>query len=120
MNEKAFYQAYEQIIGKKASNMVESQVNRMRFEYSYQEIFNAIWYFYKYKGVAISSIEIYGIGLVRDARNMEEALGYFRQLAATRERAAASARKSKQQEKRIIKVKRQKQKVYREEYDWDE
>lgn len=120
MDKEAFYKAYEQIIGSKASPMVESQVHSMMFEYTYQEVFNGIWYFYVHKGVDIKSIETYGIGLVRDARNMEEALGYFRQLRSIRERAATSARKVKNKNKKIINVKRQKQKVYREEYDWDE
>lgn len=121
MDREAFESAYKQVIGKEASPMVKAQVNKMVFEYTYQQIFNAIWYIYIHKqSVQISSIDTYGIGLLRDAKNMEETLGYFRQLARTRQRAAASAKQSKNNQPEKVIVKRQKQKVYREEYDWDD
>ncbi len=121
MDRQAFENAYEQIIGMKASSMVMAQVNKMVYEYSYQEIFNAIWYTYVHKkSVQISSIDTYGIGLLRDEKTMEQTLGYFRGLSQIRERAARSARESKNNQPEKVIVKRQKQKVYREEYVWDD
>ena len=120
MDKKAFLEAYKTIIGKEASPMVLAQVSAIRFNFTYQQIFNAIWYTYIHRGVKISSIDTYGIGLLRDVKNMEEAQGYFDRLAATRARAAESARKSKDHTPKKVMVKRQKQRVYREEYDWDE
>ena len=120
MDQKAFDENYKKIIGKEASAMVQAQVRRMRFNYSLQQIFNGIWYTYVKKGVPIQSIDTYGIGLLTDAKNMEEALGYFKRLAATRQRAAVSAQKGKEAKVKEITIKRQKQKEYREEYDWDE
>lgn len=120
MDQAAFDKNYESIIGKEASSMVQAQVKRMQFSYSLQEIFNGIWYTYVKKGVPIDSIDKYGIGLLTDAKNMEEALGYFRRLAQTRAKAAQSAQKSKKDKPKDIIIKRQKQKVYREEFDWNE
>lgn len=120
MDQKAFDIAYKKIIGKEASTMVQAQVKRLQVKYTLQDIFNAIWFTYVKKGVSIQSIDTYGIGLLTDAKNMEEALGWFRQLARTRAKAAQSAQKSKKIKPKEIIIKRQKQKVYREEFDWDE
>lgn len=120
MDQKAFDQNYKEIIGKEASPMVKAQVKRMSFKYSLQEIFNGIWFTYVKKGVPIDSIDTYGIGLLTDVKNMEEALGYFKRLAQTRALAARSAQESKKNKPKEITIKRQKQKVYREEFDWNE
>ena len=120
MDQTAFDKNYKKIIGKEATSMVQAQVRRMTFSYTLQEIFNGIWYTYVKKGVPIESIDKYGIGLLTDAKNMEEALGYFRRLAETRAKAAQSAQKGIKKKPKEITIKRQKQKVYREEFDWDE
>lgn len=119
MSEKEFYQRVKSL-GIDASSMVRSQVRGLRKNYSFQEIFNAIWYFYIHKGVGTDKIDKYGIGLIRDARNMEEARKYFMSLSIKRERARSSAKESKKVQVNTIKTRRQKQKVRREEFDWDE
>lgn len=119
MSEKDFYEKIE-TLGIEASSMVRSQVRNLKKVYTYQEIFNAIWYFYIHKGVGTDKIDKYGIGLIRDARNMEEARKYFTSLSIKRQRAKSSAIESKKVKVNTIKTKRQKQKVRREEFDWDE
>ena len=105
------------------SSMVESQVSRLISQgFTYQQIFNAIWYFETIKDKPISSeIDKYGIGLLSSVpKNMEEALNYFKRLAKTRERAFISAEKSKKSKKEEVIIERQKRKIIREEFNWDE
>ena len=120
MNKEAFELAYETIIGKKPSPMVMSHVHTLKFKYSYQEIFNGIWYLYVHKGLDKGNIDTYGIGLLKSQGTMEEALSHINRLARIRERAAASAEKVKDNQPEIVKIKRQKRRVHREEFDWDE
>lgn len=120
MDLEAFIEAYETIIGKKPTSMVMSHVHTLKFKYSYQEIFNGIWYLYVHKGYDKGDIDTYGLGLLKTAGTMEEALRHINRLAQIRERAAASAEKIKNNPPKKIKVKRQKRRVHREEFDWDE
>lgn len=120
MGEKEFIEKVEHLLNIEASPMLISQLRELRRTYSYQEIINAIWFFYIHGSVKIDTVSKYGVGILRNAKNMEQANNYFKRLRIIRERARISAIEANKVQVNTIKTKRQKQKVRKEEYDWDE
>lgn len=121
MNRTDLYINLLEIFGIQKNAMVESQIKRLSASgFSNQQIFNAVWYFVKKKGVKTEDFKTYGIGLILASGNMEESIAYFDKLSRTRERARLMAEQNKQAKQEIIITKRQNRKIIREEFDWNE
>lgn len=115
MSKEILETRYKKWFNATPSSLVQSQINKLvREGYTYLDISNAIWYTFLKLRIP-NDLETYGIHYV--TRYIEESVLYFKSLE--RKARETEAILKNRTENPVIKVKRQKQKLIKKEYDWD-
>lgn len=104
--------------------MVSGQASRLVSAargYTYLQVYQAVWYLIKIKETTLEDIDRYGIGLLTYSDQvMQDAMAFMETLKVKRLNAAETAEASKLVKVEEVPIKRQKQRIKREEFNWDE
>lgn len=115
MTRELLDQRYKLWFNKTPSPLVNSQINKLLQQgYTYLDISNAIWYTFLKLQIP-NDLDTYGIHYV--TRYIEESVLYFNSLKEKARQVQKIA--ANRSEKVAISTKRQKQRLKRKEYDWD-